>query len=77
MKKNDVNNMLMDSAEIMHNILKNPNKQDTETTKILIASANTLALTVKTMIQAEVIRLKMSNTKGNINQLVHQVASEE
>jgi hypothetical protein len=77
MKKNDINSMLMDSAEIIHSILKNPTKEDIETTKILIASANTLAQTVKTMIQAEVIKLKMTSARGNINQVVHQIANGE
>ena len=77
MKRTEVNDMLMDSAEIIHAILKNPTKEDIETTKILIASANTLAQTVKTMIQAEVIKLKMTTARGNINQVVHQIAKGE
>ena len=77
MRKTEVNDMLMDSAEIIHSILTNPKKEDIETTKILIASANTLAQTIKTMIQAEVIKLKMTTARGNINQAVHQIASGE
>lgn len=77
MKTKEVTDMLMDSAKIVHSIIKNPKKQDVETTKIQIAGANTLAQTVKTMIQAEIINLKLIKTTGNTTQLVHQIIDGE
>ena len=76
MKTKEVTNMLMDSAKIVHNLIKNPNKQDIETTKIQIAGANTLAQTVKTMIQAEIVSLKLDKAQLNTNLLVHQIIEE-
>ena len=76
MESKKITNMLMDSAEIMHGILKNPKEKDTESVKILIASANTLAHTVKALVQAEVIGLKLAETKGNTSQLISQVINE-
>lgn len=75
METKKVTNMLMESAEAIHNIIKNPSKNDIESTKILIASANTLAQTVKAMVQTEVIGLKLKETKGNTSQLIHSVVN--
>lgn len=77
METKKITDMLMDSAEIIHKILKNPKSQDMEITKVQIAGANTLAQTVKTMVQAEIIGLKLKETKGNTSQLVHYIANEK
>ena len=75
METKKVTNMLMDSAQVIHEILTNPNKTDLESKKILIASANTLAQTVKAMVQTEIIGLKLKETKGNTSQLIHSVVN--
>ena len=69
--------MLMNSTEKIHGIIMEPKKEDMETTKILIASANTLAQTVKTMVQMEVISLKLKETRGNTTRLIHDIARGE
>lgn len=68
--------MLMDSAEIIHNMLKHPKKYTTEEKKITIAAANTLALTAKTALQNEVIVLKLRANQVNTNQLIHTILDE-
>ena len=68
--------MLMDSAEIIHSMLKNPKKFTDEEKKITIAAANTLALTAKTALQNEVICLKLKANHVNTNQLVHTILDE-
>lgn len=68
--------MLMDSAEIIHSMLKNPKKFTDEEKKITIAAANTLALTAKTALQNEVISLKLQANHVNTNQLVHTILDE-
>ena len=44
--------------------------------KLAIASANTLAQTIKTAIQAEIISAKLVNTKGNLTQLIASTCDE-
>ena len=68
--------MLMDSAEIIYDMLKNPKKFTVEEKKITIAAANTLAMTAKTALQNEVIALRISATHLNSNQLVHTLLDE-
>ena len=77
MKIEEIRDMLLDSAEIVHGVLTNPAGKDLETTKILIAGANTLAQTVKTMIQAEVIGLKLGSVKENTNLIIHRIVNED
>ena len=67
--------MLMDSAEIIYDMLKNPKKFTTEEKKITIAAANTLAMT-KTALQNEVITMKLRANHANTNQLVHTILDE-
>ena len=68
--------MLMDSAEIIYDMLKNPKKFTTEEKKITIAAANTLAMTAKTALQNEVITMKLRTNQINTNQLVHTILDE-
>lgn len=68
--------MLMDSAEIIYDMLKNPKKFTTEEKKITIAAANTLAITAKTALQNEVITMKLRVNHANTNQLVHTILDE-
>lgn len=68
--------MLMDSAEIIYDMLKNPKKFTTEEKKITIAAANTLAMTAKTALQNEVITMKLRVNHANTNQLVHTILDE-
>ena len=77
MKIEELRDMLLDSAKIVHGILTNPTEKDMETTKILIAGANTLAQTVKTMIQAEVIELKLGYAKENTNLIIHRIVNKD
>lgn len=77
MKIEELRDMLLDSAKIVHGILMNPTEKDMETTKILIAGANTLAQTVKTMIQAEVIELKLGSAKENTNLIIHRIVNKD
>ena len=73
----EYNDMLFDSAKIIHTMLKTKHKGMTmEEAKIAIASANTLAQTIKTAIQAEVIQFRLDNTKGNIAQVIHSINNE-
>lgn len=68
--------MLMDSAEIIHDMLKHPKKFTTEEKKITIAAANTLAITAKTALQNEVISLKLRTNHVTTNQLIHTILDE-
>lgn len=68
--------MLMDSAEIIHEMLIHPNKYSAEEKKITIAAANTLAQTAKTALQSEVIALKLRTNQITTNQLVHTILDE-
>lgn len=68
--------MLMDSAEIIHAMLKNPKKYTNEEKKITIAAANTLAITAKTALQNEVISLKLRTNQVTTNQLIHTILDE-
>jgi hypothetical protein len=68
--------MLMDSAEIIYDMLKHPNKFTIEDKKITIAAANTLAMTAKTALQNEVITMKLRANHVNTNQLVHTILDE-
>ena len=68
--------MLIDSAEIIYEMLKNPKKFTTEEKKITIAAANTLAMTAKTALQNEVITMKLRANHANTNQLVHTILDE-
>lgn len=68
--------MLMDSAEIIYDMLKNPKKFTTDEKKITIAAANTLAMTAKTALQNEVITMKLRANHANTNQLVHTILDE-
>ena len=68
--------MLMDSAEIIYDMLKNPKKFATEEKKITIAAANTLAMTAKTALQNEVITMKLRANHANTNQLVQTILDE-
>lgn len=77
MKTQELTDMLLDSAKIVHRVMTNPTEKDIETTKILIAGANTLAQTVKTMIQAEVIGLKLGSAKENTNLIIHRIVNED
>lgn len=77
METKRVTDMLMDSAEQIHNLLKNPGEYEMENAKLLIAGANTLAQTVKAMVQTEVIGLKLAQSKGNTTQLIHHIVDGE
>ena len=68
--------MLMDSAEIIYEMLKQPKKFTMEEKKITIAAANTLAMTAKTALQNEVITMKLRTNQINTNQLVHTILDE-
>lgn len=77
MKTQELTDMLLDSAKIVHRVMLNPAEKDLETTKLLIAGANTLAQTVKTMIQAEVVELKLGSAKENTNLIIHRIVNED
>lgn len=77
MKTQELTDMLLDSAKIVHGVLTNPTEKDLETTKLLIAGANTLAQTVKTMIQAEVVELKLGSAKENTNLIINRIVNED
>lgn len=69
--------MLLDSAEIIHNMIITKNKNmSLDDAKLTIASANTLAQTIKTAIQAEIIGAKLISTKGNLTQLIESTCNE-
>lgn len=69
--------MLLDSAEIIHKMIITKNKDmSLDDAKLTIASANTLAQTIKTAIQAEIINMKLINTKGNLTQLIESTYNE-
>lgn len=56
--------MLIDSANMLYDTMKNKNKYTTEERKILIASANTLAATCKTALQFEILEYRMNNSRN-------------
>lgn len=68
--------MLMDSAEIIYEMLKHPKKFTMEEKRITIAAANTLAMTAKTALQNEVITMKLRANHINTNQVVHTILNE-
>lgn len=73
----DYTKMLLDSAEIIHKMMITKNKDmSLDDAKLTIASANTLAQTIKTAIQAEIISTKLVNTKGNLTQLIASTCDE-
>jgi hypothetical protein len=65
--------MLLDSAEIIHKILKNHKKMELSDIKISIAAANTLAQTAKTAIQTEIVKHKLMSTQGNTAQVLYKL----
>ena len=69
--------MLLDSAEAVHGIINNYKKMKTEDIKIIVASANTLALTAKTAIQAEILKNRMLHTQGNTSQVLHKLGDND
>ena len=72
---NEYQEMLLDSARKIHNIIKKP--QVTDENKIIIASANALAQTAKTAIQMEVLHYKSKIASQNTTQLINRIASNE
>lgn len=73
---NNATDMLMKSAEIMFNLLTDKNMKADAETKIKIATANTLAQTIKTAIQSEILTLKINSTKANTAQLIGCLSDE-
>ena len=69
--------MLLDSAEIIHKILKDHNKMELNDIKISIAAANTLAQTAKTAIQTEIVKNRLASTQGNITQVLHKIGKND
>jgi predicted Mrr-cat superfamily restriction endonuclease len=72
---NEYREMLLDSAKEVYKVIKNPKCADKN--KMLIASANTLAQTVKTAVQVEVLQYKAIMTAGNTTQLINKVMDDE
>lgn len=69
--------MLLDSAEIIHKILKDHKKMELNDIKISIAAANTLAQTAKTAIQTEIVKHRLSSTRGNTSQIIHKLGKND
>lgn len=69
--------MLLDSAEIIHKILKNHKKMELSDIKISIAAANTLAQTAKTAIQTEIVKNRLALTQGNTSQIIHKIGRND
>ena len=69
--------MLLDSAEIIHKILKNHKKMELNDIKISIAAANTLAQTAKTAIQTEIVKNRLALTQGNTAQILHKIGRND
>ena len=69
--------MLLDSAEIIHKILKNHKKMELNDIKISIAAANTLAQTAKTAIQTEIVKNRLALTQGNTSQILHKIGRND
>lgn len=68
--------MLLDSAEIIHKILKDHKKMELNDIKISIA-ANTLAQTAKTAIQTEIVKNRLALTQGNTSQIIHKIGRND
>ena len=73
MEKNlqEYSDMLYLAAKEVCKIIKSPKM--TSENKMLVASANTLALTAKTAIQTELLKYKIENTAGNTTQLIQKI----
>ena len=69
--------MLLDSAEIIHKILKDHKKMELNDIKISIAAANTLAQTAKTAIQTEIVKNRLALTQGNTSQILHKIGRND
>ena len=69
--------MLLDSAEIIHKILKDHKKMELNDIKISIAAANTLAQTAKTAIQTEIVKNRLALTRGNTSQILHKIGRND
>ena len=66
----DYTNMLLNSAEIIHEILITKNFKDKEDIRLTIATANALTQTIKTYIQAEILEYKLNTLRGNTSQTI-------
>lgn len=71
---NEYSKMLLDSAKEVHKVINKP--KYTNENKVLIAAANTLAQTVKTAVQVEVLQYKADRTTGNTTQLIHRINND-